>query len=215
MRRITVLLAEDHTVVREGIRALVEAEGDIQVIGEASDGREAVRLAKRLHPSVVIMDVNMPLLNGLEATRQILKVTPTPKVLILSAYCDDEYVRRAEEEGALGYLVKQTSGKVLVRAIREAAKGNTLFEPSATRQVRTANRKARILLTSREAEILQLVAEGKANKQIAACLDISIKTVEKHRQHLMKKLDLHDTAGLTRYAIYSGTIVTGKGPALL
>jgi DNA-binding NarL/FixJ family response regulator len=215
MQRITVLLAEDHIIVREGLRVLVEAEGDIEVIGEASDGREALRLAASLHPSVVVMDVTMPLLNGLEATRQILKVYPTMRVLILSAYRDDEYVIRAMAEGAVGYLVKHESSKLLVRAIREAHRGNTFFDPSVAGRLRTANKKAKIRLTSREAEILQLVAEGKANKQIASYLDISIKTVEKHRQHLMDKLDIHDTAGLTRYAIETGVIVTDKGPNLV
>jgi len=215
MQQITVLLVEDHTVVREGLRALVEAEGDIEVIGEAADGLEAVRLTKKLHPIVVVMDITMPLLNGLDATREILTVTPDLKVLILSAFRDDEYVSRAAAEGAMGYLLKHSSGKVLIHAIREIVRGNTFFDPSVAGWARRANNKPKIRLTTREAETLQLVAEGMANKQIASHLDISIKTVEKHRQHLMEKLDIHDTAGLTRYAIETGVIVIGKGPGLV
>jgi len=206
MERITVLLAEDHVVVREGLRALVETEGDIEVVGEATNGREAVRLTKKLRPSVVVMDIAMPLLNGLEATRQILKAISDAKILILSAHKDDEYIKRVTAGGAVGYVLKQDSGKSLCRAIREASKGNTFFSPSVWARVRDQHEVSHLPLTSREAEVLQLVAEGKANKQIASELGISIKTVEKHRQHLMKKLDIHDTAGLTRYAIATGVI---------
>ena len=216
MKRITVLLAEDHTVVREGLRALLEAEGDIEVIGEAETGRQAVRLAKRLRPDVVVMDIAMPLLNGLEATRRISKAVPASRVLMLSAHGDDEYIRQAVMLGAAGYLIKQTSADLLSRAIREVQKGNAFFSPSIAKRLPSlslespdrhgALKKKKAGLTSREVEVLQLVAEGKANKQVAAGLGISVKTVEKHRQHLMKKLDLHDTAGLTRYAIAAGII---------
>jgi DNA-binding NarL/FixJ family response regulator len=216
MEQITVLLAEDHTIVREGLRALLAAEGDIEVIGEAQTGRQAVQLARRLRPDVVVMDIAMPLLNGLEATRQILKAVPGTRVLILSAYNDDEYVRRAVLLGAAGYLIKQTSADSLSKAIREVQKGNTFFSPSIANRLRglylespdggRVRRKKKAGLSSHEVEVLQLIAEGKANKQVAAELGISIKTVEKHRQHLMRKLDLHDTAGLTRYAIAAGII---------
>jgi DNA-binding NarL/FixJ family response regulator len=214
MRQITVLLADDQTIVREGLRALVESDGDIEVVGQAADGHEAVRLTNSLLPSVVVMDIAMPSLNGLEATRQILRVNPAAKVLILSAYKDDEYVIRAMAEGAAGYLVKEESGKTLARAIRAANRGDTFVSTSIRARIHDANGQMTVRLTSREAEVLQLVAEGRANKQIAADLSISIKTVEKHRQHLMEKLDIHDTAGLTRYAIDTGVIVTERGPAV-
>jgi DNA-binding NarL/FixJ family response regulator len=216
MKKITVLLAEDHMIVREGLRALLGAEGDIAVVGEAETGRQAVLLAKRLRPAVVVMDIAMPLLNGLEATRRILKAVPTTRVLILSAHSDDEYIRQVILLGAAGYLIKQSSADLLSKAIREVESGNTFFSPSIARRMhdlhppspngRTAVKKGKTILSSREAEVLQLIAEGKANKQVAGELGISIKTVEKHRQHLMSKLDLHDTAGLTRYAIATGII---------
>jgi len=216
MKRITVLLAEDHTIVREGLRALLEVEGDIEVVSEAQTGRQAVQLTKKLRPGVVVMDIAMPLLNGLEAARRILKAVPATRVLILSAHGDDEYIRQVVMLGAAGYLIKQTSADILSRAIREVQKGNTFFSPSIARRLHDLHldpsyrgrriKKRGIALTSREVEVLQLIAEGKANKQVARELGISIKTVEKHRQHLMKKLDLHDTAGLTRYAIAAGII---------
>jgi DNA-binding NarL/FixJ family response regulator len=216
MKQITVLLAEDHTIVREGLRALLNTEADIEVIGEADNGRMAVELAKRLRPEVVVMDLAMPLLNGLEATRQIRKSVPATKVLILSAHSEDEYIAQVTLAGAAGYLIKQTSAGVLSKAIREVQQGNGFFSPSIAGRVndlhldspdrRRRIKKRGIGLSSREVEILQLIAEGHANKQVARELGISIKTVEKHRQHLMKKLDLHDTAGLTRYAIAAGII---------
>jgi DNA-binding NarL/FixJ family response regulator len=216
MERITVLLAEDHTIVREGLRALLDAQGDIEVVGEAQTGRQAVQLTKRLRPDVVVMDIAMPLLNGLEATRRILKAVPGTRVLILSGYSDDEYVRQAVLLGAAGYLVKQTSAASLALAVREIQKGHAFFSPSIADRARgfqeecpdggRVRKRKKTALSSREVEVLQLIAEGKANKQVAAELGISVKTVEKHRQHLMRKLDLHDTAGLTRYAIAVGII---------
>jgi len=202
-------------IVREGLRVLLEAEGDIEVVGEAQTGRQAVRLTKRLRPAVVVMDIAMPQLNGLEATQRILKAVPATRVLILSAHGDDEYLRQVVTLGAAGYLIKQTSANLLARAIREVQKGNTFFSPSIANRLRRLSLNApdgrkslkkKGALSSRELEVLQLIAEGKANKQIASGLGISIKTVEKHRQHLMRKLDLHDTAGLTRYAIAAGII---------
>jgi DNA-binding NarL/FixJ family response regulator len=215
MEQITVLLADDHMIVREGLRALLEAEGDIEVVGEAETGRQAIQLVKRLRPAVVLMDIAMPLLNGLEATRRILKAVPATRVLILSAHGDDEYVRQAVMLGAAGYLIKQTSADLLSRAIREVRKGNAFFSPSIANRLHSLSLespdrcgaiKKKTALSSREVEVLQLIAEGKANKQVARELGISVKTVEKHRQHLMSKLDLHDTAGLTRYAIAAGII---------
>jgi len=216
MKRIRVLLADDHMMVREGLRALLEAEGDVEVVGEARTGCQAVQLARRLRPEVVLMDIAMPLLNGLEATRRILKAVPATRVLILSAHSEDECIRQAILSGAAGYLTKETSADLLSKAIREVKKGNTFFSSSIAHRVhdlcppspdgRAAAGKGRTVLSSREVEVLQLIAEGKANKQVAVELGISIKTVEKHRQNLMNKLDLHDTAGLTRYAVAAGII---------
>jgi DNA-binding NarL/FixJ family response regulator len=216
MKRITVLLAEDHTIVREGFRKMLELETDIEIIGEAKEGREAVMLAKKLRPAVVLMDIAMPRLNGLEATRQVLKERPATKVLILSAHSDDAYVENASESGAVGFLLKQTSAHEVCRAIREVIKGNKFFSASVAKRFRERNGEAmdrngaktqrNRQLSSREMEVLQLIAEGKANKETAAELGISIKTVEKHRENLMSKLNIHDTAGLTRYAIGAGII---------
>jgi DNA-binding NarL/FixJ family response regulator len=213
---ITVLLAEDHMIVREGLRSILEAEGDIEVVGQAQDGRQAVELTKKLLPAVVVMDIAMPRLNGLEATRQILKMAPATRILILSAHSDDAYVEQVMTLGAAGYLVKQTSLLILAKAIREAYKGNIFFSPTIGKRLRDQELKSRdregrpskklALLTSREVEVLQLIAEGKANKELASELAISIKTVEKHRQALMEKLNIHDTASLTRYAISTGII---------
>jgi len=214
--RIAVLLAEDHMIVREGLKKLLEAEDDIVVVGEAADGRKAVELTQKLHPAVIVMDIAMPHLNGLEATRQILKTDPGVKILILSAHSDDAYVESVTSLGAVGYLIKQTSAHFLSEAIREVHKGNTFFSPDVAkrfhkRHQESLNRKGlpkdnAAQLSVREVEVLQLIAEGEANKQIAEALSISIKTVEKHRDHLMRKLDIHDTAGLTRYAIQKGII---------
>ncbi len=216
MKRITALLVEDHMIVREGFRKMLELEDDIQVVGEAPDGRQAVALAKKLRPEVILMDIAMPLLNGLEATRQILKALPATKVVILSAHGDDAYVQSAIESGAVGFLLKQTSAHDVCRAIREVQKGKTFFSPSITKRIDHLNPKSpdragavskrAAQLTSREMEVLQLIAEGKANKETASELGIGMKTVEKHREHLMQKLDIHDTAGLTRYAISAGII---------
>lgn len=185
-------------------------------MGEARTGREAVQLAQALRPDVILMDIAMALLNGLEATRQILAAQPAARVLILSAHSDDAYVERMNAVGAAGFLEKQSSGKILAQAVHAVAQGKAFFSPAIARRLRhnqnqpggrAGLRKAKgALLTSREAEVLQLVAEGAANKQVAAELGLSIKTVEKHRQSLMSRLNLHDTAGLTRYAIATGVI---------
>ena len=215
MKRITVLLAEDHQLVRQGFRSLLEHEPDIEVIGEAANGRQAVQLTRKLRPAVVVMDIAMPLLNGLEATRQIRKDLPNTKVLFLSAHSDDAYVEQVAVLGATGFLLKQTSSENLATAIREVQKGNSFYSHSISRRVQKRSRKSATRgepkqngnrLSSREVEVLQLIAEGKPNKQVAAELGVSFKTVDKHRQHLMSKLDIHDVAGLTRYAIAEGVI---------
>ena len=225
MEKIRVILADDHTVVRQGLRALLAAEDDIDIVGEAENGRQAIQLVKKLLPDVVVMDIAMPVLNGLEATRQISRAVPSAKVLILSSYSDDEYVQQLTEAGAAGYLVKQTAGNELLKAIREAQRGNAYFSPAIAKRLRDQCRDAFVsgqpgrrradYLTTREAEVLQLIAEGRANKQIAAELCISIKTVEKHRQQVMNKLNIHDVAGLTRHAISKGIIETNVGLAAI
>lgn len=224
MSKITILLADDHTVVRQGLKALLEAQPDMTVVGEAANGRQAMQLARKLVPDVVVMDIAMPSLNGLEATRQIIHAVPTAKVLILSSYNDDEYVSQLTEAGAAGYLLKQTAATDLIRAIREIRKGKAFFSPAVSRRLLEYYRetivkgarvpRSRPFLTSRETEVLQLIAEGKGNKQIAAELSISIKTVEKHRQQVMNKLHIHEVAGLTRYAISKGMIESGSNPQL-
>jgi two-component system, NarL family, nitrate/nitrite response regulator NarL len=216
MKTIKTLLADDHTIVREGLRALLAADAGIVVVGEAHNGREAVDMALSLSPDVVVMDIAMPLLNGLEATRQILAKKPGTKVLILSAHSDDAYIDRVIAVGAVGFLIKQTSAQILAKAIHEIMAGNAFYSPQVSKRLRDHYQKPDKIgglmikkatgLTSRELEVIQLVAEGHANKQVADGLKISIKTVEKHRQHLMDKLNIHDTAGLTRYAIAQGII---------
>ncbi len=218
MSRITVLLAEDHTIVREGLRILLSSESGIEVVDEAEDGHAAVALVRKLHPDIVVMDISMPLLNGLEATTQILKASPNTKVIILSAHSDDAYVQKAIAIGASGYLVKQSAAHILPEAIRQISAGKPYFSPHIAKRMADQIRKARangapspipgqlVKLTTREAEVLQLIAEGRSNKESASLLHISIKTVEKHRQSLMEKLNIHDTAGLTRHAVATGII---------
>jgi len=203
-------------LVREGLRILLESKKDLQIVGEAEDGRQAVALVKKLRPAVVLMDIAMPLLNGLEATRQIRKDFPDTKVLILSAHSHAAFVKQVTDLGAAGFLLKHTSSAVLATAIREVHKGNTFYSPSISKRLdgrdqksldREGNsKKKNSCLSSREVEVLQLIAEGQANKQVAAELGLSFKTVDKYRQSLMGKLNIHDVAGLTRYAIAEGII---------
>src|SRR6266850_6382848 len=216
MSNITVMLVDDHTIVRQGLKALLLGETDITIIGEAQTGREAVAMAAQLHPRIVIMDLAMPRLNGAEATRQILKAAPSTKVIVLSTYGDDEHVQQALAAGAAAYLLKQTAAEDVITAIREVRKGNAFFSPAIARRLREQTvldhqdkdgvRQPPIELTQREAEVLQLIAEGYANKQIAAELGLSVKTVEKHRQQVMQKLDIHNIAGLVRHAAAKGII---------
>ena len=212
----TVLLADDHKVLRQGLRSLLEAEANIHVVGEAENGRQAVEMSKQLRPDVVLMDIAMPLLNGLEATRQIKAQHLESKVLILSCHSDDAHVGRTIDAGAVGYLVKQSAAEDVVTAIREAKNGNAFFSPSISMRLVEFHRQASISgeagrrdssrLTLRESEVLQLVAEGYSSKQIAAKLSIGNKAVEKHRREIMHKLDIHSIAGLTRYALTTGMI---------
>jgi DNA-binding NarL/FixJ family response regulator len=221
---ITVMLVDDHAILREGLRLLLDLETDITVIGEASDGREAARMAATLQPDVILMDISMPHLNGPEAAQHILQDQPGVRIIMLSAHADDASIQRVLGCGAAGFLVKNTPRAVLANAVREVHAGRTCFSPDIARRIQDAPPsshrsgeaagKQTVRLTSREMEVLQLIAEGRANKQTADELGISIKTVEKHRQHLMEKLGIHDTATLTRYAIATG-IVDGEMPAVV
>ncbi len=216
MKTIRVLLADDHVVVREGLRALLTIGTACIVVGEAENGRAAVNLVLRLRPDVVVMDAAMPGLNGFEAARRIRQIAPETRVLALSAHTDDHYVAQMVRVGAAGFVAKQETGRVLRRAILQVAAGRTYFSPLVERRLRRLRALARARgaltevvapeLTPREAEVLQRIAEGAANKVIAAALGVSIKTVEKHRQSAMDKLDIHDTAGLTRFAMVTGMI---------
>lgn len=213
---IKVLVVDDHPVFREGLKLLLNSSGDIQVIGEAENGREAVRLAQQLRPDVILLDVAMPVLNGMEASRQILRELPTARVLILSSYREDEFVQTALNNGVAGYVAKHSATKEVLDAIRSVYAKNNYFSASIAKRLNNVVRNRFQTgksatwdipqLTSRETETLQLIAEGHGNKQIAGILGISVKTVEKHRQQLMEKLNLHDIAGLTRYAISRGMV---------
>ena len=216
MAKITILLAEDHDVVREGVHALLRAEQDMEVVGEARDGLQVVDLTRKTLPDVVVMDVSMPLLNGLEATRQILQSVPNTKVLVLSSSDDSDSVAQMTQAGATGYLSKRSSADQLAEAIRAVRRGRPFYSPEIAKHIQEqpaaalskAGRSARnrFELSPREKEVLQLIAGGLPNKGIAFQLGISTKTVEKHRQTLMKKLNIHETAGLTRYAISKGMV---------
>jgi DNA-binding NarL/FixJ family response regulator len=208
---ITILLAEDHEIVRQGLRALLELTGQFRVMGEARDGREAVKLARDLRPDVILMDIAMPVLNGLEATREILAAKPASRILILSAHADQEYVKRASLAGAAGFILKQTTADKLAKAITEAAHARAVPKhPEKTSGRKDPFKVNSGRLTPRESEVLQLVAGGASNKQVGLAMGISIKTVEKHRQHVMDKTRIHDVAGLTRYAISIGVTPAGR-----
>jgi len=213
MSLIKVLLAEDHTIVRKGIRALLDGVIDIEVVGEAENGREAVEKVGRLLPDVVLMDNTMPLLNGLEATRQIKKQFPQIIVLILTMHTDEEYIFQFLQAGASGYLIKKTAPKELVSAIKAVYRGDSFLSPSISkkvieeylRHVEEAKKPDNYTqLTDREREVLQLIVEGFSNKEIAEQLHLSIKTIGNHRLNLMEKLDLHNVSDLTKYAIRKG-----------
>jgi two-component system response regulator NreC len=215
MTEIRVLLAEDHTIVRKGLRSLLDADPAITVVGEAENGRQAIDQVERLLPDVVVMDIAMPGLNGLEATRQIKKRFPEVQVLILTVHTAQEYILQILRAGASGYLVKQAAPTDLVQAIQAAHRGDTFLSPSISRKVieeyvQQASTAAELdsyeTLTDREREVLQLIAEGSSTRQIAEQLHISVKTVETHRAHLMDKLELRSTAELTQYAIRKGVI---------
>lgn len=210
MNKIRVLLADDHGVVRKGLRFLVERQSDMEVIGEASNGREAVKLAEELSPEVIIMDIAMPQLNGINATAQIVKRNPDAGVIILSMHSDEGYLVRALTAGAKGYLLKDSAEADLVRAVQAVARKRPFFSPAIAKTLledylRHLQQKgfqdSYDLLTEREKEILQLLAEGNSNKEVSSVLNISPYTVETHRTHLMQKLNLHSTAEIVLYAV--------------
>jgi DNA-binding NarL/FixJ family response regulator len=209
MHKVRILLADDHTILRDGIRALLEDEPDMLVIGEAEDGRTAVKMACQLKPDVVLMDIAMPLLNGLEATRQIKRECPQVNVLILTMHENEEYIRQVLASGAMGYILKDAAARELLEAIHAVQRGEAVLSPAITRLVIENYLRWGDLqkednphgLTQREREVLQLIAEGYSTRQIAEILSISIKTVQAHRANLMSKLDLHDRADLIKYAI--------------
>ncbi|MGA3260322.1 MAG: response regulator transcription factor [Bryobacteraceae bacterium] len=199
MKKTSVLLADDHTLIRAGLRMVVDAEPDLTVVGEASDGREAVAMAGKLNPDVVVMDIGMPSLNGIEASRQIRAALPDTQVVMLSMHSDEGYVLRALKAGAKAYLLKDSAEADLARAIRAATAGKSFFS-------RTGGEDSYELLTPREREILQLVAEGKSSKEIANLLNLSVYTVETHRARLMQKLNLRSVPEVILYAVRKGII---------
>jgi two-component system, NarL family, response regulator NreC len=210
MSKMRILLADDHGVVRKGLRYLLERQPDMEVVGEAKDGREAVRLAEELDPAIVIMDIAMPFLNGIDATAQIVKRNPKIGVIILSMHADESYLVRVLTAGAKGYLLKDVAEIDLVRAVQVVALGKPFFSPQISQTLledymRQLNQRglqdSYDLLTDREKEILQLLAEGKSNKEVASLLNLSVHTVETHRANLMQRLSLHSTADIVLYAV--------------
>ena len=214
MTALRILLADDHTVVRQGLRKVLEERPEWQVVAEAGDGRDAVRLAEEFRPDVAVVDVAMPLLNGIEATRQITKRAPQTKVLVLSMYSDEAYVTQMLKAGAIGYLLKDSADVDLLQAVQAVSQGKAFFSPAVARLMSDdyARQRGENLvdryesLSEREREIFQLVAEGKTNKEIAALLFISPSTVETHRARIMEKLDLHSAAEIVLYAVRRGVI---------
>jgi two-component system response regulator NreC len=215
MKKLRILLADDHIVMRSGLRALLERQPNLEVVGESENGHQTVELASSLKPDVIVMDIGMPILNGIEATKTIVSEQSTTAVIILSMHADESYVMRALKAGARGYLLKDSAPADLLGAIQAVSQNKSFFSPKVSRilaedYVRVLKQKGGVdsydLLTSREQEILQLLAEGKANKEVAAALYISPYTVETHRKHILEKLNLHTPAELILYAVRKGII---------
>jgi two-component system, NarL family, response regulator NreC len=210
MKRIRILLADDHAVVRQGFKMILSAQADMEIVGEAGNGREAVQLATELQPDVVVMDVAMPELNGIEATRRLATASPRTRVVALSMHKDSVYVREILRAGARGYLLKDSPAPDLVSAVRAVASGEGFLSPAVSNAVLDDYRKHVTdpidLLSSREREVLQMLAEGKTNKEIAVILNLSVYTVDAHRGRIMEKLNLHSINDLVRFAVRSGLI---------
>ena len=210
-----ILLADDHGIVRRGLKSLLESQPGLSVIGEAADGLEALRLCSELSPDLLIIDISMPLMNGIEVASRAHKLEAAPGVIILSMHADESYIMRALAAGARGYLVKDATDEDLIPAVRAVAAGKPFFSPTVAavlmedyvRQLRARGLSDSYeLLTDREREILQLLAEGRSNKEVAALLDVGLSTVETHRANLMQKLNLHNTAEIVLYAVRKGII---------
>jgi len=215
MSKIRVLIADDHAIVRDGVRALLALSDDIAVVGEAADGREAIEAARRLRPDVVLLDIAMPGLGGLEATVEIRKENPDAKILVLTQYDDREYVRRFLKLGVSGYVLKKAAGSALTAAIRAAHQGGLVLDPEVAREAvrdqaagepSPADADSYEALTDREKQVLKLVAEGRTNKEVAEVLGVSVKTAMSHREHMMQKLDLHSRTELIKFALRKGVI---------
>ena len=216
MSKIRVLLADDHTIVRQGLRALLDSQEDIEVVGEAEDGRQAFEKTKELIPDIVVIDITMPNLNGIEATRQIKKQNPEIKVLVLTVHDNEEYIHQILQAGASGYLLKESAVTDLVSAINAVKKGGIFLSPAISKVVvkdyirhaeeGTGDFDSLNILTNREREVLQLIAEGHTNREVANILKLSVKTVDVHRSHIMEKLNIHDVTGLVKYSIRKGLI---------
>ena len=208
--KIHILLADDHAVVRQGFKMILAAQPDMEIVGEAGNGREALDLASQLQPDVIVMDVAMPELNGIEATRRVAEVSPRSRVLALSMHKDSVYVREILRAGARGYLLKDSISSDLLAAVRAIARGEGYLSPGVSDAVLNDYRKHVTdpidLLTSREREVLQMIAEGKTNKEIATVLNLSVYTVDAHRGHIMEKLNLHSVTDLVRFAVRAGLV---------
>ena len=205
MNKITVLLVDDHSLVRRGFRRILEDESDLAVVGEAGDGAEAVRVAKELHPQVIVMDCALPNMNGLDATRKILAANPATAVLMLSMHSEETWVHQALDAGARGYLLKSVVDMELVTAIRRVARGEIVLDPQVAKAA-TLKGESSSALTARELEVLQLIVDGQSNKEIAAKLGLSANTVAVHRANIMDALGIHKTAELVVYAIRNGLV---------
>ena len=208
MAKVRVLLVEDHTVVRQGLRRVLESDPDIEIVGEFGDGRAALDAARGLRPTVAVVDISLPHLNGIDLTRQLAKASPETKVLILSTHADDGYVRQSLKAGAKGYLLKDADDQDLLKGIAALNAGESCFSPAVSKillqdylQEEHDTGDELGVLSDREREVLQLIAEGKSNKEVAQILDVAVSTVESHRKHVMEKLDLHNTAAIVRFAV--------------